>query len=149
MDNNEKIEETINKLTTEIDRITNNLTTLHLREAELRHELNKKVSTKAQLLDSQRETNHRSIDRVNQSPPPVPAIIVPETILVPVTKKDRDGAIIDTGDEVYFLTKGQNTSNIGVVYKITDSYIYCTDQHRTNTRRAAKNLRIKEKFHEC
>ena len=86
---------------------------------------------------------------MNQIPIPVPAIIVPETISVPVTRKDRDGAVIDIGDEVYFLTKGQNTSNIGVVNRITGTYIHCTDQHRIDTKRAAKNLRIKEKFHEC
>lgn len=149
MNDNEQIEEKINNLTTEIDQITNDLTTLHLQEAVLKHKLNKKIANKIQLTVQQRETNHRSTNRVNQVQIPVPAIIVPETISVPETRKDRDGAVIDIGDEVYFLTKGQNTSNIGIVNRVTRTYIHCTDLHRINTKRAAKNLRIKEKFHEC
>ena len=63
--------------------------------------------------------------------------------------RDRDGATIDVGDEVRFLTGGVNLSNFGEVYKITQKFVHCIDNNNESTKRYPRNLRIVNKFHEC
>ena len=152
MDENQ-LEDQINNLTTEIEQITNDLTALHLREAVLKDRLNKRISSKLQLVDHQQVTRHQ--EGTTEVHIPVSAVVVPDTDtsfptrLLHKKKKDRDGVDIDIGDEVYFLTKGQNKSNTGVVNRITSTYIHCIDFNQIKTKRTSNNLRIKEKFHEC
>ena len=152
----ERLNKKIDDITAEIEQITNDLTTLHVREAVLRDRLNKKIAGKIRLNNEKYSQRQSSVGDIK--PDPVPATIVSNHRSPSPTKKadsdilnklDREGIKIDIGDEVSILTKGQNTSAIGVVERISNRYIYITDRDGVQTRRIAKNLRIQDKFHEC
>ena len=155
----ERLSKKIEDITTEIEQITNDLTTLHVREAVLRDKLNKKIASKIRLNNERYEQRQSSIEDFESHPTtiPVPATVVPDHhTLSPnrpdsdiLNKLDRDGVRINIGDEVSILTKGQNTSNIGIVERISRRYVYIADADGVPTRRIAKNLRIQDKFHEC
>ena len=148
------VQQQIDDITSEINHITEELRILHLQEAVLKDRLAKRVSRKIVLL----EESDRNQAADNFVPIPVPAVVVDLTPPVspsPTKHKpdlnplDCNGSLIEVGDGVTFLTKGINTSNTGVVDRITTKYIYCTDSDGTSTKRISKNLRVTDKFYEC
>ena len=145
----DSIDERLSRVSSEIRHITEELRILHLREAVLKDRLARRITTQVDL-NIQRE-------RISELVPvPVPAVLVESRSSesqritnTPTGPLDCDGNRIEVGDEVNFLTKGANTSSTGIVNRITDKFIHCTDSHQNRTKRLPKNLKITDKFHEC
>ena len=145
----DSIDEELHRISSEINNITEELRILHLREAVLKDRLSRRITAQVNL-NNQRDRESEIV------PVPVPAILVqrhPSTsdIIANTSKQplDCNGNHIEVGDEVHFLSKGTNTSSIGVVNRIGNKFIYCTDSHQNKTKRLSKNLKITDKFHEC
>ena len=94
---------------------------------------------------SQRQSSIGDI-KSDPVPIPVPATVVSNHHTSSPTKADsdifnkldREGVKIDIRDKVSILTKGQNTSAIGVVEHISNRYVYITDRDGVQTRRIAR-----------
>ncbi len=164
--NDQQLSQEIESTKTKIDQISDELRLLHLKEGVLRSRLNESVEKQYKLNnESLRRRASRKKGEHYVSVDPLQSIITTAVIVdeqesnitnqvdndtqEPLKYFDRDGTHIEIGDEIIFLTTGRNTSNTGVVDKISSTFVYCTDQDNIKTKRSSKNLRITSKYHEC
>ena len=170
--------DSVESLSNEIDELTKLLRDTHIREGVLKAKLNIAVEKKYRLLREEENLGIQpSPPQVlpqpqRTRPSPIRAFVIddeskddhsstPASVPSCVNyshshrrggsrvHRDREGSVIQVADEVEFLTPGRNTSNTGIVQRLTSSYVHCIDSNSVHTKRAPRNVRVIESYHEC
>ena len=120
----------INDIDAEIEELTISLNELNIQRARLERECKKKQISIVNLV---RKRNRLSEDFE----------------AIGNRKKDRNGTIIDVGDNVTFLTKGRFNSKGGIVTKIDHiRFITAQDKQGRKINREPQNVRIVKKAYQ-